>query len=415
VLVLDRGSSAAGPGVAELYAESLLGSSDAYKAKEAWPYLTFVGGSVSQEIYRDSITFEISALSPLFVSALSRAAPMFTAPSLDADDVDEARTTLAAQHAGKGDRPAEVVFDALYAAVFASPHPYGTPISGEAARLSQTGSGAARPARAAGLVVSDDAVRAFRAAQLTAGHIGVAVVGDFKPASMQVILEKALGKVRTQGTASATPFTAIAPKGGRKITIIDRPGAAQSTVGIGWPGVRASDPDLVTLDVLAGATAGDLSTRLNITVRKELGATYGVQMHAVGLREAGLIRIATAIDTSRTVEALRGLFAELERLRTEPLTPAELGAAKLRTYHDLERGSVRGLASYLGRAIAEGQPPAHVVTHNLRVDAVNAESVRAAAERYLALDEARVVIVGDASRIAEGLRSLGNFEVTVTR
>jgi predicted Zn-dependent peptidase len=137
-------------------------------------------------------------------------------------------------------------------------------------------------------------------------------------------------------------------------------------------------------------------------------------MAATGLRDAGLVRISAAIDTARTTDALRGLFKELERLRTEPLSPAELGAAKLRTYADLERGSTRGLARYLAHAMAEGLPPAHVVTHNARVDAVTADAVRAAAERYLAIDEARVVVVGDASRIVEGLRSLGIGDVSVT-
>ncbi len=55
------------------------------------------------------------------------------------------------------------------------------------------------------------------------------------------------------------------------------------------------------------------------------------------------------------------------------------------------------------------------MTHNARADAVTAEAVRASAERYLPRDEARFVIVGDASRIAAGLRTLGIGEVTVTR
>jgi zinc protease len=107
------------------------------------------------------------------------------------------------------------------------------------------------------------------------------------------------------------------------------------------------------------------------------------------------------------------MLQELERLRVEPLSPAELGAAKLRAYADLERGSTRGLARYLAHAIVEGLPPAHVVTHNARVDAVTAEAVRAAAEKYLAVDEVRIVVVGDASRIVEGLRTLGVGDVSV--
>jgi predicted Zn-dependent peptidase len=405
VLLLDRGATAGAPGVAALYSEAMTGSSSEYKSTEAWQYLSFVGGTVSNDTWRDAVTLQVSALSPLFVSALSRAAPMFTSPALDGDDIDEARTHLEAASASKDEDPSDVAYDALYATVFPPPHPYGTPVSGRAARLG----GRDRPAK-----ITDAAVKGFRASNLSAEHIGVAVVGDFKPESMQRILENALGKLPKHPDAAVPPVAPLAARGGKKVIVIDRPGAAQSNVAIGWPGPRAADPDLVTLDVLAGATAGDLSTRLNITVRKELGASYGVHMAATGLRDAGLVRISAAIDTARTTDALRGLFKELERLRTEPLSPAELGAAKLRTYADLERGSTRGLARYLAHAMAEGLPPAHVVTHNARVDAVTADAVRAAAERYLAIDEARVVVVGDASRIVEGRRSLGIGDVSVT-
>ena len=412
VLVLDRGAAAGSPGVAALYSEAMTGSSTEYKSQEAWQYLNYVGGSVGNQTWRDGIALQITALSPLFVSALTRGAPMFTSPALDGDDIDDARTHLAAESASEDEDPSTVAYDALCAEIFPPPHPYGTPVSGERARLG----GKKAPAEKKAGKVTDAAVKAFHASNLSADHVGVAVVGDFKPESMQRVLEKALGKVPKQSASPASPApsaSAVSPKGTRRVVVIDRPGAAQSNVAIGWPGPRASEPDLVTLDVLAGATAGDLSTRLNITVRKELGASYGVHMTASGLRDGGVVRIAAAIDTARTTDALRGLFKELERLRNEPLTPAELGAAKLRSYEDLERGSTRGLALYLAHAMVEGLPPAHAVTHNARVDLVTAEGVRAAAERYLGPDDARVVIVGDASRITEGLRSLGIGDVSV--
>jgi zinc protease len=408
VLVLDRGASAAGPGVAQLYSTALLGTSNEYKSKEAFQYLNFVGAEVIPRTGRDAITLQVTALSPLFVSALSRAAPMFTAPSLDGDEIDEARTQLAAMHARADTNPVEVAHDALYAAIFAPPHPYGTPVSGQPARLGRGAKGERAAAE-----VTNAAVKGFRASNLTAEHLGVAVVGDFKPAAIQHALEAALGKVPKEAGTKAPPMPAVAPKSGRKMIVIDRPGAAQSSLAIGWPGVRAADPDLVALEVLAAATGGDMSTRLNLTVRKELGASYGVHMAAIGLRDAGLVTITAATDTARTVDALRGMFKELDRLRTEPLSAAELFAAKLRTFDELEHGSTRGLAGDLARAIVEDRPPMGVLARSGRVELVTGENVRAAAEHYLAMDEVRVVVVGDAGKLVEGLRTLGAFEVSV--
>lgn len=409
VLVLDRGAAAAAPGVAQLYAEALTQSSTEYKAGEAWQYFQFVGASVTGEAWRDATVLQVSAVTPLFVSALSRAAPMFTSPKLDSDELDEERAQIAARDARDHDDPSDIAYDALYASVFPRPHPYGMPISGAAPRTATSG---ASPPRA---TTTDAAVRAFRDGNVAADHVSVACAGDFKPAMIQKVLENALGKLPKRGSAPAPVFPPIQPKSGRKILVIDRPGSAQSSVAIGWPGPRATEPQLVALDVLASATAGDLSTRLNITVRKELGATYGVHMTAAELRDGGIIRITTAIDTERTVDALKGLFAELERLRTEPLADNELNAAKLRAHLDLEHGSTNGLARYLAHALAEGRPPAHVVQQNARIEIITAEDVRAAAARWLSVDDAHVIVVGDASRIAAGLRSLGVGDVTIAK
>ncbi len=406
VFVLERGAAAAPPGVATLYADALTQSSEEYKAGEAWQYLQFVGASIDGDAWRDAVVLQFTAVTPLFVSALSRAAPMFTNPKLDGDELDEERTQLAARTARDKDDPSEIAYDAVYASVFPS-HPYGVPISGARARTASSG-GSRTPVAA-----TDAAVRAFRDGHLAAENVSVACAGDLNPALIQKVLESKLGKLPKRASAPPLVFPALPVKSGRKVLVIDRPGSAQSTVAIGWPGPRASSPELVALDVLASATAGDLSTRLNITVRKELGATYGVHMTAAELREGGLIRITAAIDTARTVDALKGLFRELGRLRSEPLAANELTAAKLRTHLDLEQGSTRGLARYLAVALANGKPPAFVVQHNARVEVITADDVRAAAERWLSPDEAHVVVVGDAARIVEGLRTLGIGDVTV--
>ncbi len=407
VLVLDRGAAAAGPGVAELYAGAMTGTSAEYKGSEAHQYLTFVGATVNSSPWRDGIELEITALTPLFVSALSRGAPMFTSPAFDSDDLDESRTELAAARARQKDDPSDVASEALWSAVFPPPHPYGVPISGNRPRFAGSGPG--------GKPIANAEVRAFRDAYLSADHVAVACVGDFRPDGMQRLLEKALGALprRSESRVAAAPL--VAQTGGRKVLILDRPGAAQSAVAIGWPGPRAAAPEHVAVEVLGEAAAGGLSTRLNISVRKELGATYGVRMTASRLRDAGIIEITAAIETTRTVDAMRSLFAQLARLRVEPLADAELHAAKLRTYEDFGQGSTRGLAHHLADAMAEGLPVANAVTFNARVDLVTAESVRAVAERYLTPEEARVVIVGDAARLTEGLRSLGIGDVVVAR
>ena len=66
--------------------------------------------------------------------ARRRATPMFVTPALETEDLEKARTHLAADRAEAADDPAVVASEALFASVSPPPHPYGVPVSGRAPR-----------------------------------------------------------------------------------------------------------------------------------------------------------------------------------------------------------------------------------------------------------------------------------------
>ncbi|MBS2019957.1 MAG: insulinase family protein [Deltaproteobacteria bacterium] len=401
LLLLDRGAAAAAPGVGKTYAEAMLGDSAEYKAGEAFDYLNFVGGRVESFAYHDFLGVQTTALSPLAVSALSRTVPMFTSPELGSKDRERAHAAIKASRSSASDAPAVLAADTLSEMLFPAPHPYGVPVDGGAKRLTN------------GAI--DDSLDAFREQNVTTEHVTAVVVGDFMPDAMQRAFEKLLGKVKKGAGAAGPAVKPPPPAKGGHVVIVDRPGAVQTNVAIGWPGPRADSDEVIPLDVLANATAGELSTRLNLHVRQELGATYGVTMSAYALRDGGTLTIRAAIDTARTVEAVKGMLGELERLEKEPLSDAELSAAKLRTHFDLEHGTAHGLARTLAYAIGKGLPPDYVTTFNRKVDALTAEDVRTAAGKRLRRDELRMVLVGDAAKLLDGVRALAIGDVVVQR
>jgi zinc protease len=199
------------------------------------------------------------------------------------------------------------------------------------------------------------------------------------------------------------------------IAIVDRPGAVQSSIAIGWRSASASDPDRAALEVLSAATGGWLSSRLNLTVRKELGASYGVRSSLLSWRAGGTLELTTAVETDRTADALAGMLREIDRLRSEPLGADELASAKSKTVIGDERSSSRGLAYRLAHSLAEGLPVSDVAAHAVRVEALSAEDVRGAAEKWVGPAKRCIVIVGDAVKIAPAITSLGVGRIEVTR
>jgi len=411
VLVLERGAAAAAHGVAGLYARSLEGASREYTKSEATEYLSFVGGRVAADASQDAVFLQVSALTPLFGSAVSRAAPMFVSPLLGDEDVDEARTWSAAHYDREREAPETIASEMLWATVFPSTHPYGSPVYDSPPRLSKSPNADARLRVAER--ATDRAVRAFRDDYLAVENVSIACAGDLAPDAMKRVLERAVAKLPLRRT-TAPVLPAVSPSSARSALLLDRPGAVQTRVAVGWLGPRASDADALALEVLSAAMGGWLSSRLNLVIRKELGASYGVEMYSEALRDGGLIHVSAAIETERTVDALRGLLVELERLRTDALPESELAVAKLRSYYDLDQGTSQGLARLLASALGVGQPPAQVVTHNARVDAITSDQIRAAAAKWLPREHMRLIVIGDASRIAKGLRTLGIGDVEVT-
>jgi zinc protease len=399
LFVLDRGASSAPPGVAALYARALWGDSDAYDLEDAAACVRFVGATTHETATDDAVIMQVSALSPLLASALTRTAPMFVSPHFDGKSLDRARASFTANE--ETDAPARTARKTLRARLYPSPHPYGRPAS-----LVGSADVAA---------IKKDALASFRDMYLTTERLHVVATGDFDPDALVRTLDKLLTKVPKKSAVSAPALPDVKSSCGGSITIIDRPDSVQSSIAIGWQSVAAAAPERVAFEVLSAATGGWLSSRLNLTVRKELGASYGVHASLVAWRDGGTFEVTSAVDTARTAEALAGMIRETDRLRAEPLAADELETAKTKALigdEDRESGS---LAYRLAHAAAEGLPADAVTRRAARVDALSAEEIRGAADNWLAPAKRCIVVVGDAATIAPAISSLGLGSVAVEK
>lgn len=414
LLVLDRGSTSARPGVAATYAHAMLEGSDVADDVQCGSQLQFLGARVHSSLSRERVTMSVNALSPLFSSALENAAGLFVKPTLGDDAIERASISVASRRNLDREDPSALSSDALMRTMFPLPHPWAVPLWGE--HLHRKRPGLDEDAR----VYVDDStlaadVRAFRDARVTADRVGVVCIGDMGPVAMERIVERALAKLPTKPSPPEPVTTLAPPLASRRIILIDRPGMKQASIALGWTSPRASEPDSLVVDVLARAAGTGLGSLLNLSARRDMGATYGVHAEAVAGRDAGYIEISAAVDAARTADVLSSIDAALERLRTTPLDDASLGVAKVKSHVALEASTAEGLAKLYAEALAEGRSAADVATHDARVDALTAEQVRDAAARYLPRDAMHVVVVGDVSRLEAPLRALAMGEVTVKR
>ncbi|HVP31320.1 MAG TPA: pitrilysin family protein [Myxococcota bacterium] len=258
------------------------------------------------------------------------------------------------------------------------------------------------------------AARAFHATYFVPSNAILYAVGDVSNEEFLEAARAAFGGWRGGAPPAAPPLAPTPTPEARRVVIVDRPDLGQSQIVVGHEGMRRSEPArhaaLLLADVLGG---GGFSSRLMERVRSEAGLTYSIGAGFAMRREGGPFSVATFTRVPETRRVIDLILAELERAKTEPPTPAELGEAKTRAAGGFVLGleTSQAIASALIALDVEGLPPDSLDVYRSRIVQITPEQVAAAAEARLHPERAAIVVVGPASVLVPELEGLGEIEV----
>ena len=298
-------------GVASLTADMLdegAGSRDALQIADAIDYL---GASLSTDSTSDATSIELHVPVARLGDALPIMADVALRPTFPEDELKRVREDLLTSLIEAQDDPESLIQFAFPRLVFGTEHRYGTLSMGTAATVT-------------GLSAAD--LRQFHTQHYAPSDSLLIVTGDVTAADAAARLERAFG---TWKAAAAPAPTLPAPTQltSRQIYLIDKPGAAQSQIRIGWVGVPRSTPDFFALRVLNTILGGSFTSRLNQNLREEHGYAYGAASTFDMRAAAGPFYASAGVQTDKTAEALTEFFKELEAIR-KPIPPEEIEKAK---------------------------------------------------------------------------------------
>ncbi|MBN2528813.1 MAG: insulinase family protein [Deltaproteobacteria bacterium] len=199
------------------------------------------------------------------------------------------------------------------------------------------------------------------------------------------------------------------------LAIVAKPGMNQTIISAGAATFPAGHPDEWALRVAVDAFGGMFGSRLNMNLREEKGYTYGARGHLDTMFLDGAAVISTSVQADVTGAALTEIIAELDGLKTRPITEAEFHAAKENVLKSVSGWfeSVSGLG-HAAQSIFERHLPVTRYTDMVAAyEKLTLNDVRRAAATYLERSVMQVVLVGDPSVIKEQLAplSLGTPEV----
>lgn len=193
----------------------------------------------------------------------------------------------------------------------------------------------------------------------------------------------------------------------RSLTIVDRPGSAQSNIVLTNLCIKRTDPDYFPLLVMNQVLGAGASSRVFMNLREEKGYTYGAYTRLGTKQLAGDFEATAEVRTSVTGDSLKEFFYELDRIRSETVGEDELGDAKnfLTGVFPLRAETQEGLTNLIVNQQLYGLPDDHLQTYRDNIVAVTAADVRRVAEKHIRPDEMAIVIVGDAEEVLPQARA----------
>jgi predicted Zn-dependent peptidase len=220
------------------------------------------------------------------------------------------------------------------------------------------------------------------------------LVGDFKTAEALAKIRSNFESIPRQPDPPAVDMAEPQQKAERRASVDDVLARAPR-VDLAYKAVPGNTPDFYALQVLAAVLQSGQSSRLYQKMVKEKEMVTGVGGFMDEKRGVGAFYTnATLRPGIKTEDIEATIYAEIERLKKEPIADWELQKAKNTTRRNL----INGLASSLSRAITIGQYTTYYNEPNLinerlnKVAAVTKEDVQRVANKYL-IDTNRTVVI----------------------
>jgi predicted Zn-dependent peptidase len=393
-----RGGSLGDPagkeGAAALLAELLQKGAGARNAAAFAEAIESAGGELETLAQAESLALGASFLARDVDLMIELVADALMRPRLDSQEFARVRTLAIQSLAAAKDGDPRDLIDTYGDAWLFRDHPYGRASEGSEKSLE---------------TISLDDLEAYYRAQCGADRLIVTVVGDVAAAAMKRKLEAAFGGWRRAG-APVPRATAMAKVAGRRVLLVDKPGATQSYFWLGNVGARRTDSARAAQTLANTVFGGSFTSMLNTELRVRSGLSYSASSGFVRLSEPGAFLITSFTQTDKTDAALDLTLATLDRLHAAGIDSGALASAQAYVLGQFPPTiETNGqLANRLADIVFFGLDRRDVDEFAQRVTAVDADAVRAALDRdFPRSTDLAMVVIGDAAEIRDRLAKYG--------
>lgn len=353
-----------------------------------------VGGELDASADLEALRISADFMSRDAELMIELVADMLQRPVLAEGELEKLRErSINLIKAAKGGNPGQLLPAYGNAYLFGT-HPYGNPVGGSEATL--------------GAITHEDLL-AYYENFVGGDRLIISVVGDFNLPAMKARLTAAFGEWR----AAAAPLPALAAASktsGRKVLLVDAPGATQTYFWIGNLGVAIDYPGRAELNLANTVFGGRFTSMLNTELRVKAGLTYSARSTIRRRSLPGSVVISSFTETSTTADAIDLALEVLDTFRGDGLDEEMLLSARnyiMGQFPPLLETAAQ-IASQLATLEQYGLEASYIDGYGASLEAASQDSVAAVIEEvYPSADNLSFILIGDAAAIRDAVAKYG--------
>tara|TARA_B110000503_G_scaffold113237_1_gene169941 strand:- start:220 stop:2223 length:2004 start_codon:yes stop_codon:yes gene_type:complete len=235
------------------------------------------------------------------------------------------------------------------------------------------------------------------------------VIGDVKFKDIKKQIEK-IFKNWKKTTAPSIAFTEPKDVQSSQINFVDMSNAVQSEIAVvNVSNLKMTDTDyyaaLLANQILGGGGEG----RLFLNLREKNAWTYGSYSTVGSGKYTSKFRATASVRNTVTDSAIVEIFNEIKRMRTDLVSDEDLKNAKAKYVGNfvMQIEKPETVARYALNKETQNLPDDFYEKYIKNINAVTAEDIKSAANKYFLADKLRVVVVGKAADVLTGLEKIG--------
>jgi len=380
-------------GTADLLGEMLSKGAGDRTALQFAQTVDGAGGSIGFGSSREAITANAQFLSKDSALMLSLLADALLRPTMDSAEFDKLRKRAIDGIANAKDSDPRQLIGLYSGGWLFRDHPYGRSTGGDETSL-------------ATITLAD--LQAFRQQQMGGDRLIIAIAGDFDANAVTAQVKQAFGSW-PKATGALPQVTAKARESGRRVLLVDKPGATQTYFALANVGSKHGDPAEAAQDLVQTAFGGRFTSMLNTELRVKSGLTYGARSAIERASQPGPAVISSFTKTETTKAAIDLAIATLDRLHKDGLDAATIESAKRYVAGQYAPGleTAPQLAAQLVDMTMYGDSREVVDGYLGTIAAATPAQIAEARTVFPDSKDLVIVAIGDASKIRDWMKAYG--------